>query len=98
MSKQVRIGVLGLGNMGHSHAKKLFAGECPEIQLTAVCDVKPDRLDWARELFGENISYFSDGDEMIQSGVIDALLVAVPHYDHPTYAIKAMKQGLHVMI
>ena len=98
MNKQVRIGILGLGNMGHSHAKKLFAGECPEIQLTAVCDIKPDRLDWARELFGENVSYFSDGDEMIQSGVIDALLVAVPHYDHPTYAIKAMKQGLHVMI
>ncbi len=98
MSKQVRIGILGLGNMGHSHAKKLFAGECPEIQLTAVCDVKPDRLDWARELFGENVAYFSDGDEMIQSGVIDALLVAVPHYDHPTYAIKAMKQRLHVMI
>ena len=98
MSKQVKIGVLGLGNMGHSHAKRLFAGECPEIQLTAVCDIKPDRLEWAKDLFGDSVSYFSDGDEMIQSGAIDALLVAVPHYDHPTYAIKAMKQGLHVMI
>ncbi|MBE6546381.1 MAG: Gfo/Idh/MocA family oxidoreductase [Ruminococcaceae bacterium] len=98
MSKQVKIGVLGLGNMGSSHAQKLFNGECPEIQLTAVCDIKPDRLDWAKELFGENVSYFSDGDEMIQSGKIDALLVAVPHYDHPTYAIKAMKHGIHVMI
>ena len=35
---------------------------------------------------------------MMDSGLIDALMVAVPHYDHPTYAIKAMKKGLHVLI
>ena len=45
MSNKVRLGILGLGNMGASHAKKLLAGEVPEIELTAVCDIKPDRLD-----------------------------------------------------
>ena len=98
MEKTVRIGMLGLGNMGSSHAKKLLAGEVPEITLAAVCDKKPDRLDWAKETLGEEIPRFADADEMMDSGLIDALMVAVPHYDHPTYAIKAMKKGLHVLI
>ncbi len=98
MKNKVRIGMLGLGNMGASHAKKLLAGECPEIELTAVCDIKEDRLNWAKDTLGEGVALFSDGDEMMDSGLIDALMVAIPHYDHPLYAIKAMKKGLHVLI
>lgn len=98
MSDKVRVGMIGLGNMGASHAKKLLAGECPEIELTAVCDVKEERLNWAKEELGEGVARFSDGDAMMDSGLIDALVVALPHYDHPLYAIKAMKKGLHVMI
>ena len=34
---------------------------------------------------------------MYKSGLIDAVIVAIPHYDHPTYSIMAMKKGIHVM-
>ena len=34
---------------------------------------------------------------MMDSGLIDAVLIAVPHYFHPVYAIKAFERGLHVM-
>lgn len=97
MSKKVRLGILGIGNMGSSHATKLVAGECPEIELTAVCDVKPERLEWAKENLGEGVARFATAEEMMDSGVIDALVVAVPHYDHPKYSIMAMKRGLHVL-
>ena len=95
--EKVRLGILGLGNMGSSHAKKIYAGECPEIVLTAVADRKPDRMDWAKENLGEDVAMFTTAEEMLDSGLIDALLVAVPHYDHPTYSIMAMKKGIHVM-
>ena len=35
---------------------------------------------------------------MMDSGLIDSVLVAVPHYDHPKYAIMALKKGLHTLI
>ena len=35
---------------------------------------------------------------MLDSGVIDACIVAVPHYDHPKYAVECMKRGIHVMV
>ena len=97
MSNKVRLGILGIGNMGSSHATKLVAGECPEIELTAVCDVKPERLEWAKETLGDSVARFASAEEMMDSGVIDALVVAVPHYDHPKYSIMAMKRGLHVL-
>lgn len=98
MNTTVKIGILGLGNMGSSHAKKIVEGACPEITLTAVCDVKPDRLDWAKETLGEGVAMFATAEEMLDSGLIEALLVAVPHYDHPKYAIMAMQKGLHVLV
>ena len=38
--KKVRFGVIGIGNMGTSHSEKLDHGTVPEIELTAVCDLK----------------------------------------------------------
>ncbi len=93
---KVRLGVLGLGNMGSEHCNNLKAGKCPEIDLCAVCDVKPARLEWAKESLG--VACFENAEDMMDSGLIDAILIAVPHYDHPRYSIMAMKKGLHVMV
>ena len=95
--EKVRLGILGLGNMGASHAKKIFEGECPEIVLTAVADLKPDRRAWAKETLGEDVAVLTTAEELIECGLIDAILIAVPHYDHPKYSIMAMRAGLHVM-
>ena len=94
--KKVRLGVLGLGNMGSEHCENFKAGKCPEIEVTAVCDLKASRLEWAKNLFG-SVATFEDAEAMMDSGLIDAILVAVPHYDHPKYSIMAMKKGIHVM-
>ena len=99
MDNKVRIGIIGLGNMGSGHAQGITEGKAgDELVLTAVCDIKEDRLAWAKEKFGDAVKYFKDAEEMMDSGEIDAVVVAVPHYDHPTYAIMAMKKGLHVLI
>ena len=99
MENCVRLGIIGLGNMGSSHATKIMEGKAGnEITVTAVCDIKPEKLEWAKETLGDTVARFADAEEMMDSGLIDAVCVAVPHYDHPTYAVMAMKKGLHVMI
>ena len=97
--EKIRLGIIGLGNMGSSHAKKILEGKAGnEIELAAVCDIKPEKLEWAKNELGENIPRFASAEEMMDSGLVDSICVAVPHYDHPTYAIMAMKKGLHVII
>lgn len=96
--KKVRLGVIGIGNMGTSHIRNILAGKCPEIEVAAVADIDPERLKWAAENLGPSVGKFGTAEEMLDSGLIDAALVAVPHYDHPRYAMECFRRGLHVMV
>ena len=97
MSK-IRLGVIGVGNMGRSHCKNIKEGKCPEIDLVAISDSNPKRIQAMKDDGYENITYFEDAEAMMDSGLIDSVLVAIPHYYHAEYAIMAMKKGLHVMV
>ncbi len=95
---KIRLGIIGIGNMGSSHAKNIVSGKCPDFELCAVADINPERLDWAKNSLNANIACFDNAEDMIKSGLIDACMICVPHYDHPKYAIMCMKNELHVMV
>ena len=104
--KKVRLGIIGCGNMGSQHYSNVLNGKCPEIEVTAIADTNPDRLEWAKNTNADyrakkpdipTVALYSDASEMMKSGLVDAVLISVPHYKHPTYAIEAFKNGLHVM-
>ena len=93
----VKIGILGIGNEGSMFARRIVAGECPEVELVAVCDHNPERLAWAEENI-PNVARFATREEMYDSGLVEAVVIAVPHYDHPGFAMELMRRGLHVMV
>ena len=94
---KIRMGIIGIGNMGSGHAKNIVEGKCPEIELAAVCDINPDRLQWAQENLPATVERFDDAIKMMESGKIDAVIVSIPHYFHPQYAMEGFKHHLHVM-
>lgn len=96
--EKVRFGVIGIGNMGSAHARSLYNGEVPGAVLTAVCDINPDRLIWAKNNLGSDVQLFDNADELFRAGVTDAVLIATPHYDHPSLAIKGFEAKQHVLI
>ena len=93
----VRIGVVGLGGMGVRHARSLLAGEVTGAALTAICDVRPERLAWAREHLSSKPACFDDLDAFLNAGVAEAVIVATRHYQHPPLAIRCFAAGLHVL-
>lgn len=95
--EKVKLGIIGIGNMGTGHALNLIRGEVPEIELTAVADLKEVRRKWAEKELPDTVHIYKTGEELIESGVCDAVLVAVPHYDHPRFCIMAMQHELHVI-
>ena len=98
MDKKIKVGIIGIGNMGTNHARSIVEGRCPELALTAIADINPDRLTWAKENLSSDIAYFDDALKMLDSGLIEACIVSIPHYDHPKYAIACMERGIHVMV
>jgi len=91
--KQVRIGVVGLGNMGRSHANLLRDGRVAGASLAAVSDVS----EAAMGAFA-GIPQFADPAKLIGSEDVDAVLIATPHYSHTPLGIAALKRGLHVLV
>lgn len=95
--EQVRLGIIGIGGMGSGHAMSVVQGKVPDMILTAVADIRQSRLDWAKESLPSEVHIFSDGEELIDSGTCDAVLVATPHYFHPHYTAYALEHGLHAI-
>ena len=92
----LRVGVIGIGNMGSEHCRMLAAGRIPDAVLTAVADLRQERLDWARASFPA-VAVFDSAEGLISSGLCDAVIVAVPHPSHPRVTIAALEGGLHVL-
>jgi len=86
---RVRVGVVGVGNMGRTYAEAIGAIE--GFELAALCTRTLDRI---KDLPGEK---FADHRAMIASGRVDAVVIATPHWSHPTVAIDALRAGLHVL-
>ena len=93
---KIRLGIIGMGNMGSGHLRSIMKGESPRITVTAFADIVREKLDKASEIC-PSAKAFDNAEEMLDSGLIDAALIAVPHYDHPKLAIECFKRGIHVM-
>ena len=91
--KKVRIGVVGVGGMGSAHCNGCAKVE--EVELRAVADVDPTRAKQVGEQF--KVPWFTNHKDMFKAKLIDAAIVATPHYFHPPIAIDAFKAGLHVL-
>lgn len=100
--EKVRYGIIGYGNMGSTHFQYLCEGKIEGAVPTAICDTNPDKIEAAKKLVAEKfpdkeIAYFEDYNELFKSGIVDAVLIATPHYLHPVIGIEAFKAGLHVL-
>jgi len=96
--EKVRIGMIGIGSMGTSHSNWLVGGQVERACLTAVCDINEQRRTWAGVNLPPETVVFDDYLKLMDSGLVDAVVIAVPHYLHPEMAIEGLKRGLHVMV
>jgi predicted dehydrogenase len=90
---KVRLGIIGVGGMGGSHAKAVLGGKVPRCELAAICDI--DTSHFAKY---PGIKAFDDSAKMIRSGDVDAVLIATPHYSHTTIGIDALQNGIHTLV
>lgn len=90
--EKVRLGIIGMGNIGKYHAGYLQDKRVKRCELAAVCDaVAP--LEGYKPL-----KTFTDGEALIKSGEVDAVIIATPHFQHTTLGIAALNAGVHAMV
>lgn len=91
--KKIRIAIVGAGVMGNFHARDVLALD--NTELVAICDVDQAKADKCAQ--NCNVAVFYDHKEMLAKTKLDAVLIATPHYSHPSLSIEAFQHGLHVL-
>jgi predicted dehydrogenase len=91
----VRLGIIGMGNIGKHHAGYLLEGRVARCELTAVCSTSPDKLESYKT---KGVKVFGDALELMRSSTVDAVVIATPHYQHTSLGIAALENGLHIMV
>lgn len=95
--EKIRLGIIGIGNMGSEHCRLILSGQTPEIALTCVADPRQDRRDWAQQTLPAGTGIYADGMSLIRAHACDAVLIATPHELHPPLAEAALRAGMHVL-
>lgn len=95
--EKVRFGIIGLGNMGFVHLGFFHDGKIKNGECVAVADINSIRIDHVKEKLPGKYECYSSGNDLIDKADIDAVIIAVPHYQHTELAIRAMKHGIHVI-
>lgn len=93
----IRVGIIGVGNIGTLHADNIFNNKVKGMKLAAVCDLKKEKLEKCRKKFS-NILIYDDYQSMFKDGQVDAVVISVPHKYHAEIAIDALRAGMHVLV
>jgi len=82
--------------MGSAHAVCIRDRRIKGLTLGAVCDSDPAKRLWAEQNL-PGIPCYEDFRALIQSGRVDAIVIAAPHYLHPEIAVSGFHKGLSVL-
>ncbi|MBM3669900.1 MAG: Gfo/Idh/MocA family oxidoreductase [Actinobacteria bacterium] len=91
----MRVGLLAYGAIGREH--NLAIQSVPGWKLTAVCDVNPERVAAAQEL-APDAAGFSDATQMLDSGLVDIVVISTPPNTHFEWARATLERGIHVVL
>ena len=96
--EQVRFGIIGCGNIAQNHVKNFETGKIKDGVVTAICDIVPAKYEALNAKYDNKFATFTDAKEMMESGLIDAVIICTPHYIHPDLAIMAMDANIHCIV
>src|SRR5919106_1583704 len=97
--RQVRYAVVGLGHIAQVAVLPAFGNARRNSKLAALVSGDPVKLEELGKKYHVEQRYSYDRyDEMLKSGEVDAVYIALPNSLHAEYAIRAAQAGVHVLV
>lgn len=99
MTEKVKLGIIGYGAEGGMYAgffKNNDERLNDNIELAAICDNDPAKKAKVAEDF-PGLPFFDNYLDLLESGVVNAIVTTVPHYDHCVMGIDALERGIHLL-
>src|SRR6185436_6213423 len=95
----IRYAVVGLGHIAQVAVLPAFGNARRNSKLAALVSGDPVKLEEMGQKYRVERRYsYEQYDEMLKSGEVDAVYIALPNSLHAEYAIRAAQAGLHVLV
>jgi len=92
LPQPIRIGVIGVGNMGQHHTRVLSL--LKDVEMVGVADINVERgLDTASKY---RVRFFEDYRDLLP--YVDAVCIAVPTRLHHEVGMTCLQAGIHVLV
>ena len=98
----IKTAVIGVGNMGSKYASIIQDGLIPGMELSAITRVRGEYRERMLPSIETGMPVYESADALFNAVeskelMIDAVVIATPHYAHENAAIRAFNNGLHVL-
>jgi glucose-fructose oxidoreductase len=95
--RKVRYAVVGLGHIAQVAVLPAFAHARQNSKLAALVSGSPQKRRALSRRYRVPACSYREYDDLLESGAIDAVYLAVPNHLHCGFAVRAARAGVHVL-
>ena len=96
MTEKIKYAIIGAGCMGQEHI--LNIGIIDDAEVVALCDTSEQSIKESLELLNNEVAIFNDYNDLIESNIANAFIIATPNFTHINVLKDVMKSGVHLLI
>ena len=96
MNPTIRYGIIGCGSMGREHIENIRA--LGQARVTAIADTNAQSRATAQALCDDGVAVFERGQDLLDAGLCDAVVIATPNFTHAEVMRAALTTDLHILV
>ncbi|RCW77272.1 Gfo/Idh/MocA family protein [Saliterribacillus persicus] len=94
MLTRIKVGIIGFGLQGQKYASMIAEDVDIGLDLVAVSARDSNKS----QLVDKRIAFFTDYRDLLRDSHVQAVIICVPHYLHPTISKEALLARKHVLV
>ena len=96
MTNKIKYAIIGAGCMGREHILNIEIIDYSEV--VALCDTSPESINQCLDLLKNDVSVFTNYEDLVEANIADAYIIATPNFTHIEVLKGVLKSNTHLLI
>jgi predicted dehydrogenase len=96
MTNKIKYAIIGAGCMGQEHILNIEIID--EAEVVALCDTSPESIKQCLDLLKNEVSVFTNCEDLVEANLADAYIIATPNFTHIEVLKSVLKSNAHLLI
>ncbi len=96
MTNKIKYAIIGAGCMGQEHILNIEIID--DAEVVALCDTSPESIKQCLDLLKNDVSIFTNCEDLVKANIADAYIIATPNFTHIEVLKSVLKSNAHLLI